>query len=469
MSHFLIIFMLCISVLSAEKPNVIFIYTDDHGYADMSCQGMVKDVKTPFIDELARGGARMTSGYSTAPQCCPSRAGLMTGRYQTRFDFESNSECPLPLTETTIATYLSKAGYETFHVGKWHLDANRQSKRFALSKSGFDVSKMSPEEILKAGRKYSEKDVTKIVNKYNDAYAADSRGFKVSINSDKDKSRYHLDVNNEEAIKFIDKNHKKPFFLYIAHRAPHVPLTVTEKYLKRFPGEMPERRRKALAMISCMDDGVGMLLKTLRKYKIEEKTIIFFMSDNGAPYKKFKKDAPGDGPGWDGSLNDPWAGEKGMLTEAGIRLPYIVYWKGKIVPQVYEHPVITLDATTTALELVGVTPEKPLDGINLIPYLSSVNTAAPKRDLYWRWRGQATIRSGKWKYMVLGNEDNAMLFDVSSKDHEYKDLIKQYPEVAKELKNKLRSWMSVQNPPGLNGPKNFNFGNFKYYLKTSFK
>ena len=274
---YLISFLLLVcSITAAEKPNIIFIYTDDHGYADMSCQEMVDDVKTPFIDELAKGGARMTNGYSTAPQCCPSRAGLMTGRYQTRFDFESNSECPLPLTETTVATYLSKAGYETFHVGKWHLNPNRQSTRFALSKSGFDVKNMTEVELRKAGAKYSEKDVTKIVGKYNKDYTADSRGFKVSINSDKDKSRYHLDVNNEEAVKFIDKNHDKPFFLYIAHRAPHVPLAVTQKYLKRFPGEMPERRRKALAMISCMDDGVGMLLKTLRKYKIEEKTIIFW-------------------------------------------------------------------------------------------------------------------------------------------------------------------------------------------------
>ena len=461
--------MLSFSVLAVEKPNIIFIYTDDHGYADMSCQGMVDDVKTLFIDELAKGGARMTNGYSTAPQCCPSRAGLMTGRYQTRFDFESNSECPLPLTETTIATYLSKAGYETFHVGKWHLNANRQSKRFALMKSGVDVSKMTQREFLLAGKKFSDKDVTKIVSKHNGDYEPTKRGFKVSINSDKDKKRYHLEVNNEEAVKFIDKNHNKPFFLYIAHRAPHVPLTVTKKYLERFPGEMPERRRKALAMISCMDDGVGLLLKTLRKYKLEEKTIIFFMSDNGAPYKKYKKDAPGNGPGWDGSLNDPWTGEKGMLTEGGIRLPYLVYYKGTIKPQVYAQPVITLDATATALELAGVKATKPLDGINLVPFLSRKKSEAPKRDLFWRWRGQATIRSGKWKYMVVGDEKNAMLFDVTSDKHEHNNVIKDHPEVALELKKKLDSWMSVQNPPGLNSPNNFKFDNFNYYLKTSFK
>ncbi|MCH2208976.1 MAG: sulfatase-like hydrolase/transferase, partial [Lentisphaerales bacterium] len=391
MKIFLILFILIFSVQGTDKPNIIFIYTDDHGYADLGCQGIVDDVKTPFIDELAKGGVRMTSGYSTATQCCPSRAGLMTGRYQTRFDFESNFECPLPLTETTVATYLLNAGYETFHVGKWHLAANQQSYKFALENSGVDVSKMSSIEIKRAASKIPKKEFMNIIKGPNKAYHPDKRGFKIWGNQLGDQKRYHLDLNNEESVKFIDKNYDKPFFMYVAHRAPHVPLAVTERYLKRFPGEMPERRRKALAMISCMDDGVGMILEALRKYNLEEKTIIFFMSDNGAPYKKHKEDAPGDAVGWDGSLNDPWTGEKGMLTEGGIRLPYLVYWKGKIKPQVYDHPVITLDATATALSLAGVKPTKPLDGINLIPYLIGEKSSAPNRDLFWRWRGQRTI------------------------------------------------------------------------------
>ncbi|MCM8530890.1 MAG: sulfatase-like hydrolase/transferase, partial [Lentisphaeraceae bacterium] len=383
MKTVLILFFLTLSVQSVDKPNIIFIYTDDHGYADLGCQGIVDDVKTPFIDELAKGGVRMTSGYSTATQCCPSRAGLMTGRYQTRFNFESNYDCPLPLTETTVATYLSKVGYETFHVGKWHLSANQQSYKFALIQSGVDVSNMSSAEIKMEASKYTKGERVKIVREPNKAYYPDKRGFKVWGNSLGDKSRYHLDLNNEESVNFIENNHNKPFFMYVAHRAPHVPLAVTERYLKRFPGDMPERRRKALAMISCMDDGVGMILKALRKHKIEENTIIFFMSDNGAPYKKHKEDAPGDKVGWDGSLNDPWTGEKGMLTEGGIRLPYIVYWKGHLKTQVYNQPVITLDATATALSLAGVQPTKPLDGINLIPYLNGEGTAAPDRDLFW--------------------------------------------------------------------------------------
>ena len=333
----------------------------------------------------------------------------------------------------------------------------------AFKNSGRDISKLSPGELKREANKLSEKEVTAIVKKLNKPYSPTSRGFQISINSNKGKG-YHLEVNNEKAVEFIEKNHKNPFFLYIAHRAPHVPLTITEKYLKRFPGEMPLRRKKALAMISCMDDGVGMILKALRKYQIEEKTIIFFMSDNGAPLKMHKKDEPGDGPGWDGSLNDPWTGEKGTLLEGGIRLPYIVYWKGKIQPQVYNHPVITLDATATALELAGVTPKKKLDGVNLIPHL--MQKSDPKRDLFWRWGGHATIRSGNYKFIQLG--DKQLLFDVTSEKHEHHNLFDTKPELAKEMKKKLDAWLKVQNPPGLNPPVSAVKKWFEFYLKLDF-
>ncbi|MCM8543030.1 MAG: sulfatase-like hydrolase/transferase [Lentisphaeraceae bacterium] len=460
-----ILIFLVLYASAADKPNIIFIYTDDHGYADMGCQGILDDLKTPYIDELAKGGVRMTNGYSTAPQCCPSRAGLMTGRYQTRFDFEGNGDCPLPLEETTIATYLSKEGYATFHTGKWHLDANRQSSKFALRNSGMDTSKMSTSEFTSAARKLTEAETSKIVRKFNKPYSPTERGFQVSVKSDREKG-YHLDVNNEGAVNFIEQNHQKPFFLYIAHRAPHVPLDPTEKYLKRFPGDMPERCRKALAMISCMDDGVGMILKTLRKHKIEEKTIIFFMSDNGAPYKLTKKDAPGGGPGWDGSLNDPWTGEKGTVMEGGIRLPYLVYWKGKIQSQVYDQPVITLDATATALELAGVKPNKALDGVNLVPFLTGKKTSAPHKALFWRWGGQASVRSGKYKFIELGDDKGTFLFDVTSKEHEHKNLLNEKPELAREMKKELANWLKVQNPSGLRQPSPAGIKYFDHYLKN---
>jgi uncharacterized sulfatase len=152
---------------------------------------------------------------------------------------------------------------------------------------------------------------------------------------------------------------------------------------------MPERRRQALAMISAMDDGIGDILNTLREYHIEENTMIFFIGDNGAPLKIHKIDAPGGGPGWDGSLNEPLNGEKGMLSEGGMRVPFVVYWKNKIAAQVYNHPVISLDVAATAVSLAGLPSDPQLDGVNLVPYLTGEDNSVPHEALYWRWIAQA--------------------------------------------------------------------------------
>lgn len=471
----------------ATKPNIIFILTDDHGYADLGCQGIVDDVKTPFIDELAAGGARMTHGYSTAPQCSPSRAGLMTGRYQTRFNFESNADGPLPFDETTVATYLKDAGYITCHTGKWHLQPTHQNGRWVLGQMGMDVSSMSPDEIHRELRKIPRKEINQIVGPSVGKYMPYQRGFIYSKENNftnigydgKPMPRtliagdgvYHLDGNNLVAANFIREHAgEEPFFLYVAHTAPHVPLDVTEKYLERFPrelvGDMPERRRRALAMISCMDDGVGMILSALREKGIEENTLIFFMSDNGAPYKMYKEDKPGVGPGWDGSLNDPWLGEKGSVMEGALHLPYLVYWKGTIpAGQVYEEPVITLDATATALELAGVTPAKPLDGVNLMPYLTGSREGAPHEALYWRWGGQVAVRAGDWKYLELGAGKGEFLFNITTEEHEANNLIENYPERAERLKQKLHVWLDEQVPAGLNrGPSGQAIDYYNFFL-----
>jgi len=214
---------------------------------------------------------------------------------------------------------------------------------------------------------------------------------------------YHLDANSAAARAFIGRHHNEPFFFYLAYRAPHVPLDPPEKYLARFPGPMPELRRKALAMLAAVDDGVGGVLATLRKYRLEEKTLIFMIGDNGAPLKIHKEDAPGGGPGWDGSLNDPMNGEKGMLTEGGIRVPFVVYWKGTIPGgQIFARPVISLDVAATAVGIAGLPPDPVLDGVNLVPYLTGKAQGAPHATLYWRWIAQTAVREGKWKYTPGG-------------------------------------------------------------------
>ena len=397
---------LCQPLFAEKKPNIIVIFTDDHGWADLGVQGIESDIRTPFLDELAKNGLRATNGYVTAPQCVPSRAGLLSGRYQTRFGVDGNGNDLKGFdAQQTIAERLQKAGYATGMAGKWHLGPPAK-----ITTHGFD---------------------------------------EVACDQGAPKGKYHLDANSEAACNFITKHAAQPFFYYLAYRAPHVPLDATQKYLDRFPGEMPERRRQCLAMMSAVDDGVGEVMKTLRQHKLEENTLIIFMGDNGAPLKITKRDKPGGGPGWDGSLNAPMNGEKGMLAEGGIRVPWIAYWKGKITPgQVYHHPVISLDVAATSLALAGLPADPALDGTNLIPHFSGENKAAPHDTLYWRWATQSAIRDGKWKLLIGG--PHRYLFNLETDPGEKNNLLKNHPEIAAKLNDKLTTWAAELSPPGIN-------------------
>jgi len=407
-----------------SKPNIIVIFTDDHGYADLSSQEIMDDVKTPHIDRLAAGGVRMTSGYVTAPQCVPSRAGLLSGRYQNRFGVESNGR---PLdgfnAEQTIAERLKQAGYATGMTGKWHLGPQPD-----IVTHGFD-------------------DVY-----YKNANRPGWANFDLD-GSDRtpgaeNSGLYHLDANSAAACAFVKRHHDEPFFFYCAYRAPHVPLDAPPKYLERFPQKMPERRRQALAMISAIDDGVGRIMSTLSEYELEERTLIFIIGDNGAPLKIHKLDAPGGGPGWDGSLNDPLNGEKGMLAEGGIRVPFVAYWKGRIDGgQLYHHPVISLDVAATAVALAGLPTDPKLDGVNLIPYLCGDAKSIPHDTLYWRWIAQSAVREGQWKYLRGGARE--YLFDLEADREEKHNLLTKHPDIVQRLRSKLASWAQEQNPPGL--------------------
>jgi uncharacterized sulfatase len=356
------------------KPNIIVIYTDDHGYSDLSCQGIFEDVKTPHIDALAKGGVRMTDGYVTAPQCVPSRGGLLSGQYQNKLGLESNRDRRTGglagfNKALTIGERLKNVGYATGMAGKWHLGPKEK-----IADHGFD----------------------KVFSKNGNGsgyWNMNLQGQDIAPSIQKD-TEYHIDMISNFACSFIKRFKDQPFFFYLPCRAPHVPLDPSPKYLKRFPGKMPERRRKALAMISAVDDGVGRIMDTLREHGLEDNTLIFFISDNGAPLKIHKKDAPGGGPGWDGSLNDPMNGEKGMLTEGGIRTPFVVYWKG-VIPggQTYSHPVISLDVAATANALAKLPDDPVLDGVNLIPYLTGKNKQR-QLEISDRWRQGVSVRSG---------------------------------------------------------------------------
>ena len=187
----------------------------------------------------------------------------------------------------------------------------------------------------------------------------------------------------------------------------------------------------------------------LEKHEIDDNTIIFYFADNGAPLKIDMKDAPFNQPGWDGSLNGPMVGEKGMISDGGVRVPYCVYWKGQIKPQVYNQPVSTMDAGGTALALAGVTTAPgEIDGVNLMPYFTGQKKGGPHDTLFWRFWGQSAVRAGKWKFIYL-TTGTRMLFDMESDEHETKNLVTQYPEVAEKLEKKLSDWRDQQRRAGL--------------------
>lgn len=412
------------SAADAKPPNVIVIFTDDHGWSDLGAQGIQQDLRTPNLDALAAGGVRATNGYVTAPQCVPSRAGILSGRHQNRFGVESNGESLDGFNaQLTIAERLKRAGYATGMTGKWHLGPAPE-----IVSHGFD-------------------DVY-----YKNANRPGWANFDLD-GKDRDpgpenSGLYHLDANSAAACAFIGRHHDQPFFFYCAYRAPHVPLDAPPKYLNRFPGKMPERRRQALAMISAIDDGVGEIMNTLREFDLEERTLIFMIGDNGAPLKIHKLDAPGGGPGWDGSLNEPLNGEKGMLSEGGIRVPWLAYWKGTIPPgQDYDAPVISLDVAATALALAGQPADPQLDGVNLIPYLTGEALGPPHKTLYWRWIAQSAIRDGDWKLLIGGQRE--YLFDLGSDPEEQRNLADEHPEMVESLRVKLQDWAADLQPPGI--------------------
>ncbi len=437
---------------SSSQPNVIVIFTDDHGYADLGCYGIMADVKTPNIDQLVENGARMEAGYVTAPLCSPSRCGLISGQYQGKYGMDRNG-----MLESDPALYsrfyalnnlpkrMQAAGYSTCMAGKSHLGSNNSAD---LVKLGFD------KVLLKNSDRPGH---------WNMNLEGNDIPPQEQIGGD-----YHLEMVADFACTFINRFKDEPKFLYLAFRAPHVPLDATKKYLDRFPGEMPAERRKALGALSCIDDGVGEIMETLRKIGQEENTLIFLIGDNGAPLKRMPHEFVTDSQGlktlkpgttpvgwdsWDGSLNDPMNGEKGMLLEGGIRTPFIMSWKGTIPGgQVYKNPVISLDVAATAVALAGQPTDPELDGVNLIPYLTGRVSGAPHDVLYWRWSDHYAIRKGDWKYLTVGTWQG--LYNIAKDPEEKHELLAQYPEQAKMLHSELEQWTQTLIPAGLSKLKN---------------
>ena len=411
-----------------DRPNIIVILTDDQGYADVGFNGST-DIPTPGIDRIASNGVVFSSGYVSFAVCGPSRAGLITGRYQDRFGFARNpllapkdSTMGLPLSEETMADLLKKAGYRTGAIGKWHLGAHPS---LVPNKRGFDEFY----GFLSGGHQYfPEKWVLNDLSEARDQW--DGYKTKLLKNDERvNEQEYLTDALSREALNFINNNAEQPFFLYLAYNAPHAPMQATEKYLSRFPEIKDEKRRTYAAMVSAVDDGVGALLDLLKTLNIEENTLVFFLSDNGGPTKD------------NGSNNKPLRGFKGDFFEGGIRVPFALQWKGQIPSgQRYDSPIISLDIFATAASLANVKPKNELDGVDLIPYLTGKKKGNPHEELYWRNfnANRFAIRSGDSKMIIQPNHN--FLFDLSKDLSESKNQFSIQEALAKKLSEKLEAW-----------------------------
>ena len=423
-----------------RKPDILIIVSDDHGYADTGFNGC-KDIATPNLDSLAQTGVRLSNGYVSCPYCSPTRAGLLTGRYQQRFGHEFNpgaadsENIGLPLSETTLADRLKAAGYVTGVVGKWHLGG---VPKFHPQRRGFD------EFFGFLGGAHSY---------FPGQGAPIYRGTEAVVEKD-----YLTDAFAREAVSFVERHKKEPFFLYLAFNAVHTPMHADDKRIGRFASIKDESRRKYAAMLTALDEGVGKVLEALRASGLEQDTLIVFLSDNGGPTMR--------GTTINGSRNDPLRGSKRTTLEGGIRVPFVVRWKGSLPEgSVYEQPVIQLDVLPTVLAAAGLKTDTDwrLDGVNLLPHLKGEKSEPPHDALYWRLGQQTAVRRGDWKLVrydqtadLAGATSDAQseakvtqprLYNLAQDVGEGKDLAADHPEKVKELQGLWNSWAAELKEP----------------------
>ena len=385
-----------------SRPNILLIMADDLGYHDLGCQG-AKDFKTPNIDRLALSGVRFRAGYVTAPQCGPSRAGLLTGMHQSRFGCtDNNHDFGLPPKDIVqiLPEQLKSCGYTTGMIGKWHIGfiGNRQKGHSTRPghhpwERGFDyvlkhhggMSHYFP--YRKDGRKWmtDRKREPRLQQKLENEKAP-------TYQDDLPKDTYLTDIFSERGADFI-KRHKqgKPWFLFLAYNAPHSPIMAPKNKMDKYAHLKDPKRRTLAAMMDSLDDGVGHVLKTLRETGQAENTLVWFLSDNGGVARTKRN--------WNGSRNDPFSGAKGDVFEGGIRIPFIVSWPGTIPGgKAVSDPVISLDILPTSMAAARQEIVADIhDGKNLLPWLMG-KTDCPNDVLFWSWRGQYNaIRIGTLK------------------------------------------------------------------------
>ena len=459
---------LCVATLfsfdtaAAEQANVVFLFADDLGYGNVSSYG--GDVPTPHIDSIGRNGVRFTSGYMTAPVCNPSRHGMITGRYQQRWGKELNSqtEAPegqtdrrdLPRDQKTIADGLRKAGYRTGAFGKWQLSWRNGFHPLAR---GFDdfvglISGMShldpnwpnahiapPDELLEHAPEDPEVIAYVAQDRENTSRQTGPPKGLFRGREPIELEEYLTDQLANEAVDFIERNKDRPFFLYLPFYAVHSPIQVTDEYYQRVPEYRTETRRIFAGMIASVDDAVGSVLAKLREAGLEEKTLVIFASDNGAQEALDVEEVN----------NKPLLGGKRHLYEGGIRIPFLMQWKGRIPGgQTYTHSIHSLDIFPTALAAAGEedVAQYRLDGVNLLPYLEGKNTGPPHEYLYWRSAHNSAVRHGDWKLLMSGSEITR-LYNVEKDPGESKDMSSKQPDLVRKMKQAQNRWSKEMATP----------------------
>lgn len=429
-----------------DRPNVLLIFTDDQGTLDANCYGST-DLYTPTIDSLAATGVRFTQAYAHTV-CCPARALLLTGRHPQRSGVNSwmqgNAKASkglnMHLDEVTLAEALKGAGYRTGLFGKWHLGAALDC---GPTEQGFDEFFGIRDGFIDNYNHFY------LHGKgYHDLYRGKQEVFK--------RGEYFPDLVTSEALRFIERNRDRPFFLYLAFNVPHYPEQADSKFDERYK-DLPMPRRSYARMISTTDDRMGQVVAKLAELGLRENTIVAFMSDNGHSIENYKirgddhaSGLPEDanyGANGGGGNTGKWRGAKGTFYEGGIRVPAIISFPKRLPRGVVRDQAITAaDFYPTILGLCGVPlPECKLDGKSLMPIIEDPDAPSHHKVMHWQWQNRWAVRQGDWKLLGRANMGYELL-NLTGPAPERENFIKKHPDIAQRLTRLHNEWATEVTP-----------------------
>lgn len=431
----LLIFLLFTFSASA-KPNFVIFLADDLGYGDVGYQG--GDVPTPNIDSIASEGVVFTDGYITCPVCAPSRAGLLTGRYQQSFGFWDNIgpfrvskevEPGIPLDIPILSERLKELGYVCGLFGKTHEGDSEEMMAFNRWDEFFGFNNGASNYLPGMNRDHNpifhnQKIINQSYEKNGISRDEINRKGVLQI----DRKEYLTDLIADYTISFIEENRDRPFLCYLPFNAIHGPFQAPKDLYEKYASEKNHQRRLNMAMLDSMDQNIGWVLKTLKKLDLEKDTLVIFLSDNG---------------GHEESPNLPLRGKKATYWEGGIRVPFCLKWPGRLeAGQVYRKPVISLDLLPTLVQSAGgsIDPSWKLDGVDLMPYLLGSSKGPPHKNLYWTWGSRKAIRAGKFKALSQDSGKSWQLYDLKKDLSEQKDLGAEQASKLDQLVKRFKSW-----------------------------